>query len=137
MKVYAEICTPWAGDGLTLETAFRPLLKDFYAFDFRDTTSQEPNQLPPKPNLFVIYVDIEELELSGVQADSRFYVLYVGDGQNEEPPANEFGKLRSYLGKNGVDQEDITAAIGSSSGGRDRGQITKDLKAWLRTLNRA
>jgi hypothetical protein len=135
MKVYAEICTPWVGDGLTIGTGFRPLLSEEYTVDYRDTTGQA--LLPPKPNLYVVYVDVEESELALIQADSRFYVLYVGDGQNEEPPANEFGNLRSYLGQNGVDQEDITAAIGSSSGGRDRGQITEDLKAWLRTLNRA
>jgi len=35
----------------------------------------------------------------------------VSKPRNQEPPANEFGKIRSLLARNGVSQADITAVI--------------------------
>ena len=57
--------------------------------------------------------------------------------RNQEPPVNEFGKIRSLLAQAGVKQADITAVIGNGSNGRTRAQIADELRAWLKTRPKA
>jgi hypothetical protein len=56
--------------------------------------------------------------------------------KNEQMPANEWGKLRSFLGDE-MDQEDINIAIGTGANGRTRSEIADQLREWLRTRPKA
>lgn len=53
------------------------------------------------------------------------------------PPANEFGKIRSFLAQHKVGQAQIKEAIGGGVDGRDRAAIAEKLREWLKTLPRA
>jgi len=53
------------------------------------------------------------------------------------PPANEWGKLRSYLAQQGISQAQIKEAVGGSVAGRKRGEICEMLRAWLKARPRA
>ena len=57
--------------------------------------------------------------------------------RDESPPANEFGKIRSMLAREGVKQADIKAVIGDQVKGRTRHEIANDLRAWLKTRPKA
>jgi hypothetical protein len=56
---------------------------------------------------------------------------------NGVPDANEFGKIRSYLAQQGVKQADITEYLGTSVGGRNRGEIAASLKDMCRSFPKA
>ena len=64
-------------------------------------------------------------------------VVKAAKPKDGEPPANEWGQLRSYLAQQGVKQADITAAVGGSAAGRKRGEICDQLRAWLRDRPKA
>jgi len=113
------------------------MLTDDYAVTMSDTTGQTPAQIPPEPNLYAVWIEADPAVITQIQADSNYYVLWIDDGADVEPPSNEFGQLRSFLSDAGVDGPTVNAAIGSVSGGRTRTEIVEELKAWLRTLNRA
>lgn len=132
--VLCEIITPWTGDG-TEDDVYRPLLMDQYRMKFSDATGQPSGALWPQPNIFVIWAEVYEEDVDLIKAGADFYVLYVGDESDQEPSAQEFGQLRSYLGQQGMDQEAINAAIGNASNGRSRSDISNDLKTWLRGLH--
>jgi hypothetical protein len=134
MIVFADIITPWTGDG-TEDDPNRPRLMDNYRFGFTDKTGQPSGALPPQPNIFVINVKVEDTVLAQIDADAEYYVLWEGDEQDASPGAQEFGQLRAYLGQQGMDQEDINAAIGQSANGRTRLEITDDLITWLKSLH--
>ena len=53
--------------------------------------------------------------------------------RNETPPANEFGKIRSFLARSGVSQAQIKDVIGTGAQGRSRDEIAQLLRDWLRT----
>lgn len=53
------------------------------------------------------------------------------------PPASEFGRLRSYLARQGVSQAQIREVIGNGAQGRTRAQIADELREWLRTRPKA
>ena len=53
------------------------------------------------------------------------------------PIANEFGKIRSMLAKNGVSQAQIKEAIGTGAKGRTRSEIADTLRDWLKGLPQA
>jgi len=57
--------------------------------------------------------------------------------RNESPSANEFGKIRSMLAKNGVSQAQIKTAIGTGAKGRKRSEIADTLREWLNELPKA
>jgi len=136
MKITAEVVTPWIGDGLTKQTAFRPKLTDFYNAKMSDTTSQPNGELPPKPNIYVIWIEAEDTIVDAIETDSDYYILYRGDESEGIPSASEFGQLRSYLATAGADQEQINTAIGGSVAGRSRTEIVESMKEWMRTLHK-
>lgn len=147
--ILAEVITPWTGTGadevIDRETGeiiveadpFRPLIIDDYDITMSDTTGQPIGNLPPQPNIYVVWINVEANIADDIEADSTYYILWRGDEENQEPPANEFGQLRSFLTQAGVDQEEIDAAIGGSVGGRSRKEIVDDLKEWMRGLHKA
>ena len=53
------------------------------------------------------------------------------------PPANEFGKMRSYLATQGFSQAWIDTNIGTAPNGRTRSEIADELKIALKTLPKA
>jgi len=53
------------------------------------------------------------------------------------PTANEFGKIRSMLAKNGISQAQIKTAIGTGAKGRKRSEIADTLRDWLNELPKA
>lgn len=58
-------------------------------------------------------------------------------GKHETMPANEWGKLRSYLAQQGVKQATIKDVLGDDAKGRKRGEICDVLRAWMKTLPKA
>jgi len=54
--------------------------------------------------------------------------------RDDIPSASDFGKLRAYLARKGVSQQQIKAAIGNSVGGRSRETIANELRDWMKTL---
>ena len=56
---------------------------------------------------------------------------------NEAPPANEFGKMRSYLAAQGFSQAWIDSVIGTGANGRSRSEITALLRDALKVLPKA
>ena len=57
--------------------------------------------------------------------------------RNGEPPANEFGMLRSHLARMGVSQAQIKEVIGTGAKGRSRAEICDLLRAWMKDLPKA
>ena len=127
---YAEILTPWTGDGSRADP-YRPLVFYDYTLRLMDATNANP---PYQPNVNVTYCEGEDAELDAVAADARFYILYRDGTETGVPPTNEFGQLRGYLAQQGMDQEDIDAAVGTSANGRTRAEINEDIKTYLRSL---
>lgn len=52
---------------------------------------------------------------------------------NGVPNNSEFGKIVSYLAKNGIKPSDIISRIGNTPKGRTRKTITKEIISWLKT----
>ena len=50
---------------------------------------------------------------------------------DEVSPANEFGKVRSFLAKNGVSQATIKEVLGDDAKGRSRREIAETLMLWF------
>ena len=48
-----------------------------------------------------------------------------------EIPANEWGKVRSFLAQHGVKQATIKAVLGDDAKGRTRRQIAETLMLWF------
>lgn len=57
--------------------------------------------------------------------------------RNGVPNANEFGKIRSFLARNGVSQAQITEVVGVGAQGRSRAEIAGLLKDWFKILPKA
>jgi hypothetical protein len=52
-------------------------------------------------------------------------------------PANEFGKLVSFLARGKVTLPQVRAAIGTAANGRTRAGIAQAIVTWLRTAPKA
>jgi hypothetical protein len=132
-----EVVTPWVGDGLRTGEPFQAaIIRDFPVVAM-DTTNQPVGQLPPDPNMFVLWVKAEQSVVNQIEADNRFFILWREDEASQVPSSNEFGQLRSYLAQNGASQQQIKQAVGDSVDGRSRSEIVDGLKNWMRTLNKA
>ncbi|MGB8644041.1 MAG: hypothetical protein WCF84_02300 [Anaerolineae bacterium] len=51
--------------------------------------------------------------------------------KGQQPDANEWGKLRSFLAQQKMSQQQIKDAVGQQVNGRTRAQIAQELKNWL------
>jgi hypothetical protein len=51
---------------------------------------------------------------------------------NQSPQASEFGKLISFLAKNGIKPSNVIKRIGNSVSGRTREEIKNALILWLK-----
>lgn len=72
----AHILTPWIGDGLSIETAYRPKIINDYAVKMEDVTEQDSANLTPDPNLYIIGAECDQSTLSAILADSNYLVLW-------------------------------------------------------------
>ena len=152
--IRASVNTAWEGDGASEDTAFSPTITTDHPdiVKYEDNTGQPSENLTPDPNMYTVLIECEETTLNAIIADNAYYlnwsevipeddiggvpVVLAASPKNpdEEPPANEFGLLRSWLAQSGFSQAWITATIGDSVNGRDRSQITTDLIAGLKVL---
>lgn len=132
MRTEMEVLTPWVESN----DAWTPVTFTQYGGKYADVTGQNAVNIPPQPNLVAVRYWCPDDRLAELEADANFYILFYIGQQDDVMPPSEFGSLRAYLGQQGVDQEDITLAIGGTAGGRSRTEIVNDLKSWLRTLNR-
>lgn len=79
----ALIITPYTGDGLSVDTGYRPLLLDVISIGgFNDITGNPLASGIPSVNLLVIEADVTAQQLSTIKADDRFFVLEPGPGYN-------------------------------------------------------
>lgn len=51
--------------------------------------------------------------------------------KNQSVSTAEFGKLRAYLARNGLDQDQIKEAVGTAADNRSRVQLAATLRLWL------
>lgn len=73
----AQIVTPFSGDGLTTETAYRPTVADIYSFaKWTDVTGLPTSEIIPGPNLYVIEAEMNAAILAAIEADPNYYVLW-------------------------------------------------------------
>lgn len=64
------ILTPWVGDGLTTQTAYRPLVCDVFAcYSFEDITGTPADHLLPDPNLYVVRITVTDAVATAIAAD--------------------------------------------------------------------
>lgn len=64
------ILTPWVGDGLTIQTAYRPLVCDVFATQsFQDVTGTPTTNLWPDPNLYVARITVTDAVAAAIAAD--------------------------------------------------------------------
>jgi len=74
----AEVLTQWVGDGLSLETANRPKIRDDHpgTTKYEDTTGQPFPNLQPDPNLYIIQIEAPDSVMAAIEADADYYVLW-------------------------------------------------------------
>jgi hypothetical protein len=78
--VRAQVLTPYIGDGLTAQTAFRPLLADAYAVgECIDATDAPAQNIITAPNLLAVDVTCDAATLAAIEADGRFLILWSDD----------------------------------------------------------
>ena len=53
--------------------------------------------------------------------------------RTEKITTNEFAKIRSFLTEQGLQESNITAALGATRRNRNRAQVANDLITWLRS----
>jgi len=136
----AEIVTQWAGLG-TASSPYHPLLADHYPLSrWDDVTGQACQRIPPRPNLLVVYVECADETLAAIGSDARYVgcVLWIADGAEDGvPSAAEFASLRDGLARLGATVQEVDEAVGIVVGARTRRQLARDLRAWLKRLNKA
>jgi hypothetical protein len=74
--ILSAVLTPWAGNGSESNPYHPQLLDDHPIQSFVDATHQPAANLTPDPNLFVIQVICTEQQLTAIEADSNYYVLW-------------------------------------------------------------
>ena len=80
MQYKLVILTTWTGDGLSTETANRPMLGDTYALQsMSDITGQPSANLHPDPNQYVVEAVADEATYLLIDADADYFVISVDE----------------------------------------------------------
>jgi len=148
MKYEAEIITEWEQTNAdNNRPTYAPLAMRLFQIDrWEDTTGTDAARLPSVPNALVIQCVVEKIELDKIRADPKHHCLWCRpisgtDAAAEQPdstiPQAEEARLRAFLAGRGAHKADQTLAVGSRTAGRTRLDVTRRLKSWLRTLQKA
>ena len=73
----AEVLSPWIGDGLTTDTAYRPKISDDYTLlRCTDATDQPAINIVPDPNLQLVRIECDALTFSQIEGDPTYMVIW-------------------------------------------------------------
>lgn len=98
----ALIITPYTGDGLTIETGYRPLILDVISIgSFGDITGKPLSGGVPQRNLYAIRAELTEEQYQTIYDDDRFFVV-------DEARYN-FAEADLWMRNRGFDDHPVTA----------------------------
>lgn len=75
MTITAQVLSPYTGAG-EIDDPYRPLLLDIWQIAWVDATDAPPENIIPSVNLLAGNVICDAVTLSGIEADSRFLVIW-------------------------------------------------------------
>jgi hypothetical protein len=136
----ALVVTPWAGDGKSIQTAFRPALALTNPLArWSDATGQSSDRLPPVPNFVAIIATLDDANAASLFADPtwRPSILWMDYllPPDEVPPDSEFSAMQAaFVAATGQPLALVQAATGAAVGGRTRSKIGDDAVKWLKSL---
>jgi hypothetical protein len=72
----ARIVTPWAGDGISLQTSFRPNVFVDHPLGAGeqavDVTGQPEASIVPSPNAYTVEAILDNTKLAAIEADANY-----------------------------------------------------------------
>ena len=73
----AQVITPWAGDGSSIENANRPKVADDHNIQtWTDVTGQPSANLQPNPNMYIVEITCDQTTLDAIESDNNYEVLW-------------------------------------------------------------
>lgn len=137
MTKRAYVITRWAGDGQTLQTAFRPELGvDYPLLTCRDVVGHPSSSLPPSPNIYVAEVTVDDAVAAQIAADGKYRYLTT-DQLDNVPGAAAFTAVTNWLvTKSGRSLAQVQAVIGATVAGRTWREIFRTLIEWMKARPR-
>lgn len=134
------VLSPWAGDGRTPATAYRPAVAAAPLASWADVTGTPGAQVPPTPNLCVIEATADPAAAAALLADPAAAAAVLWCDGADRPPdgvpadAGYAATVEAAAAAIGPPwtADTIRLVIGVAVAGRTRREIAGTVAAWLR-----